>query len=433
MAASMSFVATGDSFMTRRLAALPGIADLAAIIQSAEARFTNFEMLTPGDDGFPSAVSGGTWAKAPAGVIGDLKDIGFNLIAWANNHTLDYSYGGLAATARELDRFGMVHAGVGRTLAEASRPRYLECPSGRVALIAATSSFHESAAAGQQRPDAQGRPGVNPLRFTTTYLLPRDRLDTLAAIADEAGINDAHKVRVKDGFAAEVEAGIVLFGNHRFKAAETAECRTEPKQADVARIAAAIGEARRQADHVLVSLHAHEMAGTDKTVPAEFIRTFAQSCIAAGAHAVIGHGPHVLRGVEIHQGRPIFYSLGNFIFQNETVEDLPADFYEKFELGLTENVADALDKRSATNTRGFAVNPWAWKSVVARFAVEGDALTTLELYPVELGFGQPRPRRGTPILSDDPAILQHMAELSAAYGTRIVTERNIGRAVLARD
>src|ERR1019366_9388100 len=201
MAPSMSFVATGDSFMTRRLAALPGIPDLAAIIRSAEARFTNFEMLTPGDDGFPSAVSGGTWAKAPAGVIGDLGDIGFNLIAWANNHTLDYSYCGLAATARELDRFGMVHAGVGRTLAEASRPRYLECPSGRVALIAATSSFHESAAAGQQRPDAQGRPGVNPLRFTTTYLLPRDRLDALTGIADAAGVNDGHKVRVKNGFA----------------------------------------------------------------------------------------------------------------------------------------------------------------------------------------------------------------------------------------
>lgn len=433
MTPRMSFVATGDSFMTRRLAALPSLSGLTAIIQSAEARFTNFEVLTPGDDGFPSAVSGGTWAKAPAGVISDLRELGFNLIAWANNHTLDYSYGGLAATAQELDRLGMVHAGVGRNLAEAGKPRYLECPSGRVALIATTSSFHESAAAGQQRPDAQGRPGVNPLRFTTSYTLPRDRLDRLTAIAEECGINDAHKVRVKDGFAAEVEPGIVLFGSHRFKEGETAGCRTEPKEADVARICAAIGEARRQADYVLVSLHAHEMAGTDKTVPADFIRAFAQSCIAAGAHAVAGHGPHILRGIEIHQGRPIFYSLGNFIFQNETVENLPADFYEKYELGLTENVADALDKRSAGNSKGFAVNPWAWKSVVARFAIEGDALTSLELFPVELGFGQMRPRRGLPKLSDDPVILLHLTELSAAYGTRIVTDGNIGRVVLEPD
>jgi poly-gamma-glutamate capsule biosynthesis protein CapA/YwtB (metallophosphatase superfamily) len=416
--------------MTRRLAAPFQHADLAAIVRAAEARFTNFEVLTPGDDGFPSAVSGGTWARAPAGVIGDLRDFGFNLMAWANNHTLDYSYGGLAATTRALDEHGMVHAGVGRNLAEASKPRYLECPSGRVALIAITSTFHESAAAGQQRPDSPGRPGVNPLRYTTRYTLPSERLATLAAIADECGINDEHKARLKDGFAEPAEAGVVLFGKHRFRQSDTAGSTTEPKSADVTRVCTAIGEARRQADFVLVSLHAHEMAGQDKTVPADFLRLFAQSCISAGAHAVIGHGPHVLRGIEIFQNRPIFYSLGNFIFQNETVENLPADFYEKFELGLTENVADALDKRSATNTKGFAVNPWAWKSIVARFGIEGEALTHLELFPVELGFGQPRPRRGLPRLSDDPAILRHLAELSARYGARIVSEDNVGRVLL---
>jgi hypothetical protein len=240
-------------------------------------------------------------------------------------------------------------------------------------------------------------------------------------------------VRVKDGFADEIDPGVVVFGSYRFREADAPGCRTEPKPADVKRMVAAIGEARRQADFVLVSLHAHEMAGMDKTVPAMFLRSFAHSCIEAGAHAVIGHGPHILRGIEIHQGRPIFYSLGNFIFQNETVENLPADFYEKFDLGLTENTADALDKRSAINTKGFAVNPWAWKSVVARFTIEGEAMTSLELFPVELGFGQPRSRRGTPVLSDDPAILQHLTELSAAYGTRIVTERNVGRVTPARD
>ncbi len=429
--AAMNFVATGDSFITRRLPATPAMAELAKVIGAAEARFTNFEVVTPGDEGFPSAVSGGTWARAPEGVIGDLRHLGFNLVAWANNHTLDYSYGGLAATERALDRHGMVHAGVGRNLAEASRPRYLECPSGRVALIAVTSTFHESAAAGQQRPDSAGRPGVNPLRFTTSYTLPRERLAVLAAVAADSGINDAHRARVKDGFAAESEPGVILFGNYRFTEGASAGCHTAPNAADVGRITAAIGEARRQADHVLVSLHAHEMLGADKTVPAEFLRHFARGCIDAGAHAVIGHGPHVLRGIELHQGRPIFYSLGNFIFQNETVPDLPADFYEKYGLGLTANVADALDKRSDNNTKGFAANPWAWKSVVARFAFDADRLVSLELLPVELGFGQSRPGRGTPMLSGDPAILAHLAELSAAFGTTVTVTENLGRVVLS--
>jgi hypothetical protein len=35
--------------------------------------------------------------------------------------------------------------------------------------------------------------------------------------------------------------------------------------------------------------------------------------IDAGADAVVGHGPHVLRGIEFYRGRPIAYSLGNFL------------------------------------------------------------------------------------------------------------------------
>ena len=41
--------------------------------------------------------------------------------------------------------------------------------------------------------------------------------------------------------------------------------------------------------------------------------------IDAGADVVVGHGPHVLRGIEIYKGKPIFYSLANFMFQNETL------------------------------------------------------------------------------------------------------------------
>jgi hypothetical protein len=43
------------------------------------------------------------------------------------------------------------------------------------------------------------------------------------------------------------------------------------------------------------------------------LRKWTRAMIDAGADAVVGHGPHVLRGVEFHAGRPIFYSLGNFV------------------------------------------------------------------------------------------------------------------------
>ena len=49
----------------------------------------------------------------------------------------------------------------------------------------------------------------------------------------------------------------------------------------------------------------------------------ARAAIDAGADVVAGHGPHLTLGVEIYRGRPILYSLGNFIFQNETIDPMP--------------------------------------------------------------------------------------------------------------
>src|SRR5699024_9835391 len=122
-------------------------------------RFTNLEMTTHHMEGVPGAASGGTWAMASPHVLKDLKGYGFNVIGWANNHTLDYLYGGLNATERYLNDYGFVHAGAGKNLAAASEPSYLETPAGRVALISATSSFHETWVAGEQRRDMVGRPG----------------------------------------------------------------------------------------------------------------------------------------------------------------------------------------------------------------------------------------------------------------------------------
>lgn len=48
----------------------------------------------------------------------------------------------------------------------------------------------------------------------------------------------------------------------------------------------------------------------------------AHQYIDAGADAVIGSHPHVLQGIEYYQGKPIFYSLGNFIFNNSAYESI---------------------------------------------------------------------------------------------------------------
>ena len=61
-----------------------------------------------------------------------------------------------------------------------------------------------------------------------------------------------------------------------------------------------------------------------------FLEEFAHACIDAGASAVIGGGTHQLKGIELYRDCLIFYCLGNFIFENQYVRLLPADYMEKY-------------------------------------------------------------------------------------------------------
>jgi Putative enzyme of poly-gamma-glutamate biosynthesis (capsule formation) len=427
----MTFVATGDSFIVRRL---PGetawLEELTSLLAKADARFTNLEITTHDYEGTPGAVSGGTWGIASPHVLKDIRKLGFNLINWANNHTLDYSIDGLKATERYLNQYEFVHAGAGANLARASEPRYLDTGAGRVALIAATATFHESWMAGEQRPDMSGRPGVNGLRHNEVFVVSPEKLRVLQEIAAEVPINAVHNRRVKQGFAVESADGLFHFGKHLFKASNTAGCETTCNKRDMARICRSIAQAARTADYTVVSIHSHEMNGAANDEPAGFLVEFAHRCIDEGAHAVLGHGPHILRGIEIYKGRPIFYSLGNFIFQNDCVAHLPFDFYEKYNLGYENNAAEAFEARSAKRTRGLGVMPEAWQSVVPCWTMQSGAISELTLYPIELGFGEPAYKSGWPALSGNSDILARLQALSAPFGTEIQIADGIGKVVI---
>jgi len=137
-----------------------------------------------------------------------------------------------------------------------------------------------------------------------------------------------------------------------------------------------------------------------------------------------------LRGIEIYRKCPIFYSLGDFIFQNDTVAHLPADFYEKYGLGHEHNVVDALEKRSDGGKRGLGVNPEVWRSVVARWDVEQGELTQLELFPIALGFDESPYRRGWPHLTKDAAVLEHLRDLSTPFHTEMEISGGVGKVLL---
>lgn len=189
-----------------------------------------------------------------------------------------------------------------------------------------------------------------------------------------------------------------------------------------------IQDARRQADWVLVSIHCHEADG-EKERPARFFPPFAKACIDAGADAVLGHGPHVLRGIEIYKGKPIFYSLGNFIQQLENVRFQPAEFYERYGLDPDAPLQEAWDAFTQKDTRGFAPEAPFWESVLASFTFQEGQLNQIKLYPIALGFGKPRSQRGLPLLAGPKLgrkIIDDMNRFSAPYGTRIEFRGGIG-------
>ena len=151
--------------------------------------------------------------------------------------------------------------------------------------------------------------------------------------------------------------------------------------------------------------------------------------VDAGADMFVGHGPHVLRGVEIYKGKPILYSLGDFIFQNETLLRLPSENYENLNLGPTAGVNDFSDARYNFDKSGFPADRMIWEAVVAVPKFRGDRLTELALHPITLGFGKPRAVRGRPQFAEGELgqkILGDITKFSAEMGTKITVRNGIG-------
>jgi len=427
-------VLTGDSIITRRVSARRDepTRRLVKRIEDADVAFTNLEVLPNDFRGYPAVESGGTHLAAGAWVLEELTAMGFNLFACANNHSLDYSIEGLLATIEALESRDLLYAGIGRNLAEARMPAYLDHGGGSVAMLACTSTFAKGQVAGEQRPEIQGRPGLNPLRFETTYEVTREQLDALREIADSLGLDRLRRERIQLGFAfppddpeifhlleANLKSGSLL--DAKFRVAERTAIATAPKVRDIEEIARWTREARMRADVVVVSFHAHEQGDT-KEEPADFLRDFAHRMVEEGADIVVGHGPHLLRGIEIYEGKPIFYSLGNFLGQNELVYKLPADSYEEFRVDPLETPSQVFRSRTQNDQKSFPADKRFWQTIMPVCSFEEGELADIELVPVSLGHGEISHRRGRPKMAgseEASEIFTRFEKLSARFGTEL--------------
>lgn len=422
--------ATGDSMITRRLPAegeYEGFSEVRNFIMQGDFRYGNLETTVHNFECYAGAQSGGSWLCSPPGVIDDLREFGMNVLCTANNHALDYAHGGLVRTLEYLEEKQMPYAGTGRNLADASRPVYIDTVSGRYALIGCTMTFNPEAMAGSQTASIPGRPGVNGIRINRKYHLPPEDFAHFKRIADALGINDSSNIIRAEGYLPALKEGEMPFGrNMMFEVADKAETVMTVNKQDMKRITDAIAEARFMADYVVVSMHNHELVGKSKETVDKVSIDFSHACIDAGADAVIGTGPHLLRGMEIYKGKPVFFCLGDFIIQLETILRAPDGMFEKQGLDGNDRLDVLFNDRSDNGRRGLCYDPIMYKSVIPYWEVENGELTKLIFMPIEEQFHLPRPRAGWPQKNTNMQIIEHFAALCKEFGVDIKTENGMG-------
>jgi poly-gamma-glutamate capsule biosynthesis protein CapA/YwtB (metallophosphatase superfamily) len=434
----------GDTMLTRRLAPFreENFLRLREILRGADAAFANLEgTVHTWDEGTPG-ITQGTFMTTDPKLLEDLKWLGINMVSCANNHAFDYGEDGVLANLRHLDAAGLAHAGTGKNLAEARAPGYLDTPNGRIGLIATTATFRPWNQAGEQRPDLRGRPGINPLGFQTRYRVDAAAFEQVKRMSRELGFEKSDE-RARKHFYSDKEipdaksAELSLLGN-RYLLDEGFSIETQANERDLQDNLRWIREARRQSDWLVVSAHCHEFGGASLLTAssraeleetADFVTKFAHQTIDEGADVFVGHGSHFPMGIEIYRGKPIFYSVGNFVFQNETVGFFPADAYERFDLDLKATPSDFLDARTAGGKKGHPSDPAYWENMFAVCKFEAKKLLEIKIFPIDQGFGRPRPQRGRPVLADGEVatrVIERVIRLSRRYGTKISNRDGIG-------
>jgi hypothetical protein len=141
---------------------------------------------------------------------------------------------------------------------------------------------------------------------------PQGRTDTMAAL-DKVGIK--HSGPVGDIAFLEV-------GKQRIALAAFSHGADVYRTQEIELAQRLVSQLAKTNDLVFVSFHGgaegkdydHVAKGTEKFLGEDRgdVRAFSRAVIDAGADLVLGHGPHVLRGLELYKGRLIAYSMGNF-------------------------------------------------------------------------------------------------------------------------
>ena len=399
----------------------PGFQQLVERIHTADVGFGNMESSLVDFHTFQGPVAG---TEAPLETGDAIKAMGITLLSRANNHAFDGGVLGMISTDEALDKLGIAHAGTGRNLQEARAAHYVETPKGRVGLVSVYSVDDSSeygpnfakTEATYRNGNLGGAPGLNPLHLTTYHVVSPEQLQTLRQMALSVYGN-----RGNPAPAAE-EAGpdrLRFFDEWYEGGAEVGSLHYAMNPNDEKDILQSVRNGKIFADFMIVTVHAHQTTrysvqgrGAVDHNAADFLVKLAHESIDNGADMFVAHGVHALHGVEIYNGKPIFYGISNFVFQ----------------YGL--QVESAYDIMATAKEKSGHENPANQESVLTTSRFEGGKLKEVRLYPVDLG-GARRPisRMGiplTPSSGEAQRILKELQEYSRPFGTKISIEDNVG-------
>jgi hypothetical protein len=202
----------------------------------------------------------------------------------------------------------------------------------------------------------------------------------------------------------------------------------------------AVRDAKQISDWVMFSLHGHyeevhPPAGyREKEIPLKAVVDFAHQVIDAGADIYVGHGPHILRGIEIYNDKPIFYSLGNYIFQSTLARRQPADLYELWGLDAEATTVGLYMTREKPPSKFFQDMAY-WESVVAELDYEDKALKEIRLIPIHLDMDPEKPLQEQRTTAGVPHraygekaknIIANMQRLCKLYDTKVEYKNEVG-------
>lgn len=399
----------------------PGFARVAALLRGADVAYANQEgSIFDIKDfrGYPAAENGGGYPLQRSQFARDMKAMGISLVSKANNHATDWGSDGLAATVGWLTAAGVTQAGAGEGLEAARAPAYLQTVKGKVALVSTASTFPPMSVAGSPvtRFDiaSRARMGISPLRVREVGVVTPQQLQTLRQIAgplDFGGSPQSNEVRLGDQvFRGGAKTGPVW----------------EMNKDDRDAIINSVKAARTKAKFVVFSIHAHQTAGhqdkggapyepmmlhwaneaasSEDPRPANFEPALFHAAIDAGADAVVRTGPHVLGGIEIYKGKPIFYSLGSLFF-------------------------DFRGKRTYTTPTGQVMNfpDGYFQTVIPVTRYAHGRIDEIRLYPFAIQVGGPAGGMPGPASPEEGRrILENLQSMSAAFGTKINIQNGIG-------